>query len=57
MLFSPVSECATCPQGTKQEQAHFVIASPAGAKQSLGTIEKIASSGKTRPPRDDIAGL
>jgi len=31
----------------------FVIASPAGAKQSSATLEKIASSGKEHPPRND----
>jgi hypothetical protein len=31
----------------------FVIASPAGAKQSSDTVEEIASSGKECPPRND----
>ena len=38
--------------------SHFVIASPIGAspaeaKQSSAKLEKIASSGKERPPRND----
>jgi hypothetical protein len=35
----------------------FVIASPAGAKQSTETLEKIASSGKEGPPRNDMSSL
>ena len=37
--------------------APFVIASPAGAKQSSDTLEKIASLGKERPPRNDMTSL
>ena len=36
-----------------QEQGNFVIANPAGVKQSIDTLEKIASSGKERPSRND----
>ena len=31
----------------------FVIANPAGVKQSSDTLEKIASSGKDCPPRNE----
>ena len=37
--------------------APFVIASPAGAKQSSDTLEKIASSGKDLHPRNDMSLL
>jgi hypothetical protein len=36
-----------------QEQSHFVIANPAGVKQSSDMLGKIASSGEKRPPRND----
>ena len=33
------------------EYGYFVIANPVGVKQSYNTFNKIASSGKERPPR------
>jgi len=50
-------ECAAYPQSTEREQDYFVIANPEGVKQSSATVDKIASSGKERPLRNDSLGL
>ena len=42
---------------TPFEIASFVIANPVGVKQSSDMLEKIASSGKKRPPRKDNVSL